>query len=128
MGVGMRAGVAIAAPHHLAVDAARRVVGDGGNAIDAAIAAAAALTVVYPHQCSLGGDLFALVRQPGGAIVCVNASGRYGSAPTELPRDVVSGQLQMPVTGPLSVSVPGCVSGWERLLSLGGSKPAAEVL
>jgi oxamate amidohydrolase len=124
----MRAGVAVAAPHHLAVDAAQRVVGDGGNAIDAAVAAAAALTVVYPHQCSLGGDLFALVRQPDGAIVCVNASGRYGTASVELPLDESSGRHHMPVTGPLSVSVPGCVSGWERLVSLGGSKPAAELL
>ena len=43
--------IAIAAPHTLAVDAAREIVGEGGNAVDAAVAAAAALTVVYPHNC-----------------------------------------------------------------------------
>lgn len=51
----------LAAPHPAALAAARRTAGRGGNAVDAALAAAAALTVVYPHQCSLGGDLIALV-------------------------------------------------------------------
>ncbi|MCZ9341564.1 gamma-glutamyltransferase, partial [Streptomyces sp. TRM76130] len=54
--------IAIAAPHPAGVDAARRVTAEGGGVIDAALAAAAALTVAYPHQCSLGGDLVALVR------------------------------------------------------------------
>jgi gamma-glutamyltranspeptidase len=47
--------VAVAAPHGLAVDAARDAVSAGGNAMDAALAAAAVLAVVYPHQCSVGG-------------------------------------------------------------------------
>ncbi|MFC3990717.1 gamma-glutamyltransferase, partial [Actinoplanes siamensis] len=51
--------VALAAPHPAAAEAARAVVAAGGNALDAALAAAAALTVVYPHQCSVGGDLVA---------------------------------------------------------------------
>ena len=49
--------IAVAAPHPAAVDAARTVIGAGGGVIDAALAAAAALTVAYPHQCSIGGDL-----------------------------------------------------------------------
>ena len=53
---------------------------DGGNAIDAAIAAAAVLTVVYPHNVALGGDLIALVRTPEGTVRCVNASGWAGAA------------------------------------------------
>ena len=53
---------------------------DGGNAIDAAIAAAAVLTVVYPHNVALGGDLIALVRTPDGTVRCVNASGWAGAA------------------------------------------------
>ena len=53
---------AVAAPHDLAVRAAARVADGGGNVVDAVVAAAAALTVVYPHQCSLGGDLFAILR------------------------------------------------------------------
>lgn len=66
---------AVATPHTLATDAATDVFRDGGSAIDAAIAAAAVLTVVYPHNVALGGDLIALVRSPDGEVTCVNASG-----------------------------------------------------
>jgi gamma-glutamyltranspeptidase len=76
--------VAVAAPHGAAVDAAREIVGHGGNAVDAAVAAAAALTVVYPHMCSLGGDAIILLRHADGSLVCVNASGAYGSDPAAL--------------------------------------------
>ena len=107
--------VAIAAPHHLAVAAAERIVGAGGNAVDAAVAAAVTLTVVYPHQCSIGGDLFAVVRLPDGSRVAVDASGAYGSGPR--PDGVVE------IQGPLSVSVPGAVSGWAELLRVAGSLP-----
>ena len=55
---------AIATPHHLARDAGMRAMQAGGSAVDGAIAAAAVLTVVYPHNCALGGDLFAIVRSP----------------------------------------------------------------
>ena len=74
-------GLAIAAPHALAVRAAARVADGGGNVVEAAVAAAAALTVVYPHQCSLGGDLFALLRFPDGTVRSVNSSGTYGTRP-----------------------------------------------
>lgn len=119
--------VAIAAPHTAAVDAAREVVAAGGNAIDAAVAAAAVLTVVYPHMCSVGGDVIALVRKPDGQQVCVNASGAYGSSPlaTSALADLNG---KMPILGPLTVSVPGAVSGWASLLELGGSLTAAQVL
>ena len=55
---------AVATPHTLATEAGNRAFRDGGSAIDAAIAAAAVLTVVYPHNVALGGDLIALVRTP----------------------------------------------------------------
>ena len=71
---------ALATPHALATEAGMRAYRDGGNAIDAAIVAAAVLTVVYPHNVALGGDLIALVRTPDGEIRCVNASGWAGSA------------------------------------------------
>lgn len=112
--------LAIAAPHPLAVDAARTVAGEGGNAVDAAVAAAAALTVVYPHQCAIGGDLFALVRHPGGAITAINASGAYGTGGA-VPTSVAS-------RGPSSVSVPGLVSGWDLLLEVAGSLPPERLL
>ncbi|GAA3666372.1 gamma-glutamyltransferase [Arthrobacter ginkgonis] len=119
--------VAIAAPHFAAVEAAREVTAAGGNAIDAAVAAAAVLTVVYPHMCSVGGDVIALVRKPDGQQVCVNASGAYGSAP-EAQAALARTGGNMPILGPLTVSVPGAVSGWAALLEHGGSLPAADVL
>ena len=70
--------VALAAPHPAAVEAGRAAVAAGGNALDAALAAAAALTVVYPHQCSIGGDLIAVVR-PAGGDTPGGAVGRRGS-------------------------------------------------
>ena len=66
---------AIASPHALATEAGLNAYRDGGTAIDAAIAAAAVLTVVYPHNVALGGDLIALVREPNGAVHCINSSG-----------------------------------------------------
>ncbi|PBI97366.1 putative gamma-glutamyltransferase YwrD [Rhodococcus erythropolis] len=118
--------VAIAAPHGAAIDAARTVLEAGGNAVDAAVAAAAALTVVYPHMCSVGGDVIAVLRRPDGTQICINASGAYGSGSpvTELFESMTS----MPISGPLTVSVPGAVSGWTALLDTGGSLPASTVL
>ena len=113
--------VAVAAPHHLAVDAAREVVESGGGAVDAALAAAMALTVAYPHQSALGGDLFAVVRRPDGSTTSIDASGPYGSGGS--PPDG-----RVPVSGPLSVTVPGLVSGWEALHGLGGTLPVARLL
>lgn len=119
-------GVAIAAPHTAAVDAARTILEAGGNAVDAAVAAAAALTVVYPHMCSVGGDVIALLRKHNGTCICVNASGSYGSATSV--EQLFGSTTAMPITGPLTVSVPGAVSGWAALLDAGGSLPLARVL
>jgi gamma-glutamyltranspeptidase len=113
--------VAVAAPHHLAVDAAREVVEAGGGVVDAALAAAMALAVVYPHQSSLGGDLFAVVRRPDGSMTSVDASGRHGSG--GLPPEG-----RVPVSGPFSVTVPGVASGWAALHDLGGTIPASRLL
>ena len=71
---------AVATPHTLATDAAAVAFERGGNAIDAALAAATTLAVVYPHMCGVGGDLFALVHHPAGDVVAINASGRAPAA------------------------------------------------
>lgn len=87
----------------------------GGNAIDAAICANAVLSVVEPMSCGPGGDLFAIVwSDREKRLYGLNASGRS-------PYDLTIGDFQslglseIPLHGPLSWSVPGCVSGWEAL-------------
>jgi gamma-glutamyltranspeptidase len=113
--------LAVATPHHEATAAGERALAAGGNAIDAALAAAAALTVVYPHNCALGGDLFALVRSPDGRVTNVNASGPAGSLASS------EGLTEMPRKGPLTVTVPGCVAGFGALHELGASLPWSAV-
>jgi gamma-glutamyltranspeptidase len=109
---------ALATPHSWATEAGMRAYRDGGNAIDAALAAAAVLTVVYPHNVALGGDLIALVRTPDGAIECVNASGWAGAA-----TDVAGLRARhggwLPARGADAVTVPGGIRGWETLRGYG---------
>jgi gamma-glutamyltranspeptidase/glutathione hydrolase len=87
----------------------------GGNAVDAAIAAAAVMSVTSPHMCGLGGDLFAIIARPGEEPAVLNASGRAGSgADPDLLRS--EGASAMPFQHDIrSVTVPGCVAGWAAL-------------
>jgi gamma-glutamyltranspeptidase len=110
---------AIATPHALATRAGLEAFEAGGNAIDAALAAAAVLTVVFPHQCAIGGDLFALVGQPDGKTFSVNGSGALATA-TDVD-DYRSRFNEVPDYGPLSITVPGVLSGWQKIADLGGS-------
>jgi len=105
---------AVATPHVLATEAASISFERGGNAIDAALASATTLAVVYPHMCGVGGDLFALVQHPAGDVVAINASGR-APAGIDPAAAATAGDGRMPEHGPLSVTVPGAVSGWEAL-------------
>jgi len=111
----------IATPHRLASDAGASVLRAGGNAVDAAIAADAVLCVVYPHMTSIGGDLFALV-WPAGADRPVGLAGA-GRAGARATADAVlaAGHETMPVRGPLTVTVPGTVEAWGRLVERFGS-------
>jgi gamma-glutamyltranspeptidase / glutathione hydrolase len=111
----------IATPHHLASEVGAQVLRDGGNAIDAAIAADAVLCVVYPHMTSVGGDLMAIV-WPAGAPSPVGliGAGRSGElASIAAVRE--QGFDEMPARGALSVTVPGTVEAWARLLERFGS-------
>jgi gamma-glutamyltranspeptidase len=109
---------ALAAPHALATKAGMRAYHDGGSAIDAAIAAAAVLTVVYPHNVALGGDLIALVRTPDGVVRCVNASG-WTASDIDLAALRSRHGRSLPVRGVDTVTVPGGVRGWEALRRFG---------
>src|SRR5262245_11421812 len=112
----------------LATAAAIEILQHGGNAVDAAIAANAVLGVVEPMSCGLGGDLFAIVWDAKTKkLYGLNASGRSPESATLAFFD--QKQLEyIPVHGPLSWSVPGCVDGWDQLQRKFGSKPLAEVL
>jgi len=116
---------AIATPHTTATEAGAVAFERGGNALDAALAAAVTLAVSYPHNCGVGGDLFALVQRPDGQTVAINASGR---APAGVDADSLRAAhgAHMPELGPDSVTVPGAVSGWSALHDEGARLPWSE--
>jgi gamma-glutamyltranspeptidase/glutathione hydrolase len=109
---------AIAAPHTLATEAGLNALRDGGTAIDAAIAAAAVLTVVYPHNVALGSDLIALVRGPDGKVHCVNSS---GWAPCNTDAATLRSMFghTLPARDVHTLTVPGGVRGWKALRGCG---------
>lgn len=123
----MTAPVAVT-PHYLASEVAVDIMGRGGSAVDAAIAANAVLGVVLPDTCGIGGDLFALVHSPGDSQpAALNASGRAGSnVSAETLR--AAGHVAMPLRHPWTVTVPGCVDGWEALASRFGVIPLADLI
>jgi gamma-glutamyltranspeptidase/glutathione hydrolase len=101
---------------------------EGGNAVDAAVAAAAVLAVVEPTMTGIGGDLFAIVHDAKtGRTRGLNASGRSPRA-ASLPHLRADGHVSIPNRGVLSVTVPGAVDGWARLLAEHGQMPLARVL
>ena len=111
----------IAAPHQLAVEAGADIMRQGGNAVDAAVAADAVLCVVYPHMTSIGGDLFALVWPARSkAPVGLAGAGRAGSLATTAAV-CAAGYETMPERGALTVTVPGTVEAWGRLVEGFGS-------
>lgn len=110
----------IATPHALATASGNRMYGLGGSAIDAAIAAAAVLAVVYPHMTSLGGDSWSLVRTAEGKVLAVNGTGAYPRAASVDDLTAEFGDT-MPLFGPLSSSVPGAVRAWVEMHKHGGT-------
>ena len=118
----------IATSQPLASAAGLNVLQSGGNAIDAAIAAASVLAVVEPTMTGIGGDLFAIVYDAKTKTLhALNASGRsaYSATPAEYAR---RGQTSMPGSGVLSVTVPGVVEGWSELLTKYGTLPMAKAV
>lgn len=118
----------VVSPHHLASAVGARLLRDGGNAIDAAIATNAVLSVTYPHMCGVGGDAFFLLYDAkSGELVGLNASGR---APYAADRDFfrAKGFSSIPVRGMLPVTVPGAVDGWCSVIERFGTRTLSEVI
>jgi gamma-glutamyltranspeptidase/glutathione hydrolase len=118
----------VCAAHPLAVQIGLDVLKSGGNAVDAAIAVNAALGLMEPMSNGVGGDLFAMVWDTKTQkLYGLNASGR---SPYQATREYFAKRSlkEMPETGPLSWSVPGCVDGWAELQKKFGTKSLAELL
>ena len=112
----------------LATQVALDILKKGGNAIDAAIAANAVLGLVEPTGCGIGGDLFAIIWSADKEkLYGLNASGR---SPRSLKLDYFknNGYEFIPSTGPLPVSVPGCVDGWFEMHEMFGKLPIRDIL
>lgn len=110
---GHRRGV-VAAPHHPAVEAGRAVLAEGGNALEAMVAMAATIAVVYPHMAQMGGDGFWLMREPSGRLRALMAAGRTGA---NARRELYRGYETIPPRGPLAaLTVPGAIAGWKLAL------------
>jgi gamma-glutamyltranspeptidase/glutathione hydrolase len=117
---------AIASPHVLATRAGERALRDGGTAIDAAIATCAVLTVVYPHMCSIGGDIQALLALPDGR---TRALGGSGAAAAALSAQALRPtHASMPIHGVHPITVPGVIAAWADLHGQGGSLPWARLV
>ncbi len=123
---GHRRGV-VCAPHNGAVEAGRAILAEGGNAIEAMVAMAAAIVAVYPHMTHVGGDGFWLLRERSGRVRALMANGPAGANATiALYRE--HGFDEIPPRGPLAtLTVPGAVAGWmlalEAARALGGNLP-----
>src|SRR5437870_1259001 len=118
----------VAAAHPLATLAGIETLRSGGTAADAAVAVNGVLAVTQPNLCGLGGDLFCLYYEAATRRVhFLNGSGRSGSRASvdELAR---RGLTRLPVIGPPTVSVPGCVRGWFMLHERFGTRPITELL
>ncbi|MBG6163025.1 gamma-glutamyltranspeptidase/glutathione hydrolase [Labrenzia sp. EL_195] len=117
---------AAATSHPLATSAALEILQDGGNAVDAAIAAVAVQCVVEPHMTGIGGDCFAIVTESDGRLTGFNGS---GAAPKAASPDRLAalGVTEITDTSPHSVTVPGAVRAWETLLKAHGTRSFKEL-
>ena len=126
---GHRRGVA-AAPHFAAAAAGRDILAEGGNALEAMLAMAAMIAVVYPHMNHAGGDAFWTIRERSGRVRTIMAPGPAGAAAQpELYREYET----IPTRGPLAaLTIPGAVGGWAMALenahAVGGRLPLKDLL
>ena len=117
----------VATPHYLATAAGLGVLGRGGNALDAAVAANLVLAVVAPYTCGFGGDCFALLWTEPAGLCAYNGSGRAPAAATPDAVRAAAGGPALPARGPLTVTVPGAVDAWFALLERFGTLGFADL-
>ena len=122
----------VVAPHRAAAEAGADVLRAGGNAVEATIAAAATIAVVYPHMNSIGGDAFFLISEAGKPVRGIDACGAAGSLAT-IERYRKKGYDTVPARGPdAALTVAGAVSGWrlasEVAAALGGRLSRRDLL
>ena len=122
----------VTAPHRLAAEAGGEVLKAGGNAVEAMVAMAATIAVVYPHMNGIGGDVFAIVAEPGRAPRAIDASGAAGSLATRERYETAGYDAIPPRGADAALTVAGAVSGWMKALeiaeALGGRIPAGELI
>lgn len=108
----------VTSPHYLASRAGRDVLRDGGNAVEACVAVAAALAVVYPHMTGIGGDGFWVIAEPDGRVHGVHGC---GGAAAKADLSLYAGLDAVPTRGPLAANtVAGTISGWAAALESAG--------
>lgn len=122
----------VTSPHHLASEAGLAVLRDGGNAVEAVVAAAAAIAVVYPHMNSIGGDAFFLIAEPGKDPIAIDGSGPAAAA-ASIDMYRAAGHDRIPARGPLAANtVASAVSAWavalEHAAPWGRPLPLARLL
>ncbi|WP_193174656.1 gamma-glutamyltransferase [Oricola nitratireducens] len=110
----------VATSHPLASVSALEVLKAGGNAADAAVAAAATLAVVEPQMTGIGGDCFAIVCTPDGTVTGIDGAGR-AAAGAHAEWYAENGFTEIPEHSAHAVTVPGAVRGWETLLAVHGT-------
>jgi gamma-glutamyltranspeptidase/glutathione hydrolase len=116
---------AVATPHYLATAAGAAMLADGGNAIDAALAANLTLGIVTPYMCGFGGDLLTIVWD--GAVHAYRGVGRAPAGATAHAVREQTGDDAMPNFGPHPITVPGAVDGWFTMLEKWGTRSFGEV-
>jgi gamma-glutamyltranspeptidase / glutathione hydrolase len=103
-----------------------RVLGEGGTAIDAALAMTAVSWLALPGQCGIGGDFFAVVREPDGRVWTVNGSG-LGPDGASAEGYLDRGLSAVPLTGPQAVAAPGAIGALVTLHRHGGTRDLADL-
>ena len=117
---------AVATSQPLASQAALNILENGGNAVDAAVTAAAVLSVVEPYMTGIGGDMFAIAwLEDSKRLIGINGSGHAGAL---MNMEDLAGRNRVPDEGAKSITLPGTLSGWAKLLEEHGTISLAEAL